>query len=46
MVKRELEEHATATISIASKYIGIYIGITAISVLAVIGAYTIITWII
>lgn len=46
MVKRELEEHATATISIASKHTGIYIGITVISVLAVIGAFTIITWLI
>ena len=44
MAKRELEEHAAATINIASKHVGVYIGITIISALAVIGAFTILTW--
>lgn len=45
MVKRELEEHAAATISIASRHTGIYIGITIISTLAIIGAFTVLNWV-
>ena len=44
MVKRELEEHAAATISIASRHLGIYVGIAIISILAVVGAFTVLTW--
>jgi hypothetical protein len=44
MVKRELEKHAAATVDVVCKHPGIYIGVVIVSILTVVGAFTIINW--